>query len=346
MTSEAPERRYLVDPPPPDIIGDPGLAEALDAPARRYLVDPPPPDIVGDPVLAAALQSDEPQPDDELPAGADPERPPLDPGPGVPLDNQAIYAIVREVARAESGDALYRAVSSDAHGLRFGLLRFDQASGRLGTVLRLMRGRDPETFDAIFGPGAEALVEVTGAATAAERSEPVDGEALSDEVWLARFTRAGDVPAFQAAQNEAAIEHLFRPALPIALGFGLATDRALALVFDRVVVLGLGAGLRWIAAAAGPLRTAEQRVAALDAVGAEDVAAFRARAGIEPAAAAFDVATHAALVAELRRRGRTPLPSAADLIGRMVAAADGDARRRLERLRDSAWFTDVLHSGG
>lgn len=287
--------------------------------------------------------------DDEDPAGEPPAMAQV-----AALDTQAIYRIIREVALADSGEALYSAVSADreyqtsAHlayqsrrfGLGFGLVLFTQESGRLGSVLRLMRQRDPASFEDIFAANAEALLAVTNAATTEARLAPVGGEPLWSQAWTERFRRAGEVAAFQAAQNEEAIEGQFRPMLRVAADLGLTSDRALAMVYDRVVTRGLGGGLRWVVSAAGVLRTMSQRQTALRLVGANDVLAFQQAVAGLPKDGRFGPATHAALVAALRERDLVPLPTTAELIARLVAAADGTARTRLERLRDSQTLSD------
>jgi hypothetical protein len=158
-----------------------------------------------------------------------------------------------------------------------------------------------------------------------------------------RFRRAGAVTAFQAAQNEEAIEGQFRPMLKVAFGLGLTTDRALAMVYDRVVTRGLGGGLRWVVEAACPLQTAAQRAQALGALGFKSVAQFQASVSLVQNGR-FDPRTLAELTDALRRAGSIPLPAASELTGRLVAAATGPARQRLARLRDSAGFKDVSYN--
>jgi hypothetical protein len=276
------------------------------------------------------------------------------------LDNPQIYQIIREVAITDSGDDLYGAVSADREyqtpdhpayrrrhfGLGFGLVLFTQESGHLGSALRLMHQRDPARFAEVFGPNADALLAATNAGTAEERLRPVGGEVLWGPGWIERFRRAGAVPAFQAAQNEQAIEGQFRPMLPIAFALGLSTDRGLAMAFDRVVTQGLGGGLRWVVRAAGPLRTAAQRAHALEVLGFDDLFQFQAAICAVPATGRFGPETQAALVGALRRQGVIPMPTADELMGRLVAAATGTARRRLIRLRDSTNLTDFAYDPG
>jgi N-acetyl-anhydromuramyl-L-alanine amidase AmpD/V8-like Glu-specific endopeptidase len=272
----------------------------------------------------------------------------------VELDNLSIYKIIRAVAQAHSGDDAYSAISPDLEfitsgnpayqkrqfGLGFGLLLFTQESAHLGSVLRLMKQRDAGQFAEIFGPSSEELLTVTNAPTPEQRLQNVGGEPLWSDGWIQRFRRAGAVPVFQAAQNEQAIEGLFRPMWKTASNLGCITDRSLAMAFDRVVTRGLGSGLRWLTEAAGPLRTAAQRAFAIAELGYRDLAQFKVSVGLG-GNGNFTSQAHAALVGEMRRQGRTIVPSPEDLIARMVAAADGPAKQRLIRLRDSDQLQDV-----
>jgi hypothetical protein len=116
------------------------------------------------------------------------------------------------------------------------------------------------------------------------------------------------------------------------------------MVYDRVVARGVGGGLRWAVEAAGPLRTAAQRAGALALLGAPDLASFQASAGLARRDGRFGPETHAALAAALRRQGKVPVPSATELSALLVAAAAGNARERLVRLRDSEAFSDTPYA--
>ena len=100
-----------------------------------------------------------------------------------PLGTQEMYRIIREVAQADSGTDLYSAVllpptgSVVGPGLAFGLVLFTQGSGRLGSVLRLMKKRDPALFSQTFGPDAPALLRDDRLRDARGPSEPRGGEA-------------------------------------------------------------------------------------------------------------------------------------------------------------------------
>jgi hypothetical protein len=316
---------------------------------RRF--SPPPPDVrhpvgVIEPPVAAALATDPEGYVEELGDAEDPEHPTAWPPAAAVLDNEAIYRIIREVAAAWSGEAGYGAVAADPDlGLRVGLVLFPQASSHLGSVLTLMWRRDPAAYAEVFGPAAEELLATASDRDPAGRLRPVAGEPLTSAGWMERFRRAGAVAAFQAAQNEEAIERQFRPMLAVVGKLGLSTDRGLAMAYDEVVAHGFGAGLRRVVHAAGPLRTAAQRAHALAMLGSADLASFQTSAGLA-ASGRFGPETHAALVDALRRQGQASLPDPVELECRLVAAAEGQARERLLRLRDSAALSGAVYQLG
>jgi hypothetical protein len=373
LTIDRPGRALGADddvPEPPSATGQypdpvwagPGLAAAAglddDVPEPPSATGQYPDPVWADePGTAAAAQSlaeagmpsglgvKEPGWADALGDAEDAEHPEDDPA-GPALGNQDVYRIIREVAVVDSGDDLYAAVVADPAGLAFGLVLFTQASGQLGAVLELMRARDPAVFAEVFGPESDALVATANAATPVDRLAPVGGEPVWGPGWAERFRRSGAVPAFQAAQNEYAIEGLFRRVLPIAAGLGLTSDRGLAMAFDRVVARGPGGGARWLVETAGPLRTRRQRAHALTMLGFTDLAAFQASVAGPRADGRFGPDTHAALTGALRRQGEAPMPTPADLCGRLVAGAAGPARSRLVRLRDSTTLNDTVFAIG
>jgi hypothetical protein len=320
---------------------DPGVAVAQEAPALVWRL---PPDVAPasplTPANGAAPAAQALDWRDDV--GSEPsfDRPAVV-TPAATLDNNAIYRIVREVAYPLSGDDLYAATEADEQlGLLYGLVLFPQASVHLGSVLRLMRARAEAVFLDVFGAAADELLAVTGAPTPTARLQPVERRFLWQEPWLSRFRRAGAVPAFQAAQNEEAIEHQFRPMLRPALELGLATERGLAVAYDAVATRGVGGGIRWLVESAGPLATDRQRTHALSLLGFASVAAFQASVEWLPQDGVFGPETHAALVGALRRQGDLPLPTANDLVLRLVDAAEGDARLRLEQLAGSSALDD------
>lgn len=274
---------------------------------------------------------------------------------GAPLTIEAIYPIVREVAVADSGDDAYSAVRRDREfqtqghaayqrrhfGLSFGVVLFTQESGRLGRVLRLMHQRDAAEFARLFGQHADELLNVTNAATPEERLRPVGGEVLWQPTWVDRFKVAGREQFCQNAQNEEAIEGLFRPMLNTASKLGLTTDRALAMVFDRVVVAGVGQGTEWVIEHACPFRTERHRTHALQVTGHSNVESFQT-ANQMPSSGVFTHHTLAALTEAVRRTETIPLPGPDELVARLTVAATGSARKRLDRLRLSDRLTDTV----
>jgi hypothetical protein len=240
-------------------------------------------------------------------------------------------------------------------GLSYGLIQFTQDSGGLGQLLQMMRQRDPARFREIFGPDADALVEVTtrrgpsGRQVPGGRSvrvQPVGGADLWTEPWVSRFRAAGAHPPFQAAQNELAVRRFVDPLLPFAGGFGLNTERALAMVVDRGIQMGVGGARRWLTEAIGPVRTDAQRQQALGALGFPDVAAFQRASGVRRDGD-FGPVTHAALVAALRRLGPAspvPIPTREQMLDAIVARADAAAvfwRARPRTIRTSPQFADA-----
>ena len=278
--------------------------------------------------------------------------------PQLPLDYQEIYRIMREVAVPYSGDALYSAVSRNLEyttqgnpayqqrqfGLGFGFLLFSQASSHLGSLLQIMQRREPELFGEIFAPHAEQLLTTLNAATAEERLQLVGDVPLWSDSWVEKFRRAGEVPAFQAAQNEEAIENIFYPMLPIAYDLGFVTDRSLAMVFDRVLTHGLGAGLRRVVAASGILATGVQRAVGLELLEFQQLADFQASISDLPQSGVFDVETYAAMVNSLRAASLVPLPTTRELQQRLINQAQNGSKIRLQRLADLSSFDDIVYA--
>lgn len=167
----------------------------------------------------------------------------------VTLDHQEMYQIIRAVAAGIAGDALYEWVdTSDAaqEGVRVGFVGFRQGRGELGALLQVMQRRDPSLFAVVMGQHADELIRITTATQHETRLQPVGGHPLWHEEWTARFRQAGQHPAFQAAQNETAIEEQLRPMLSAARELDLRSARGLAILYDRVVVLGLADATTWV----------------------------------------------------------------------------------------------------
>lgn len=139
--------------------------------------------------------------------------------------------VIDYVARGESGGAYWaQNRNSDGQGLSFGLIQWTQKSGSLGRLLRAMRAVDAAAFDRIFAPDAGTLLAVTTSNSETVRlSLP-----LWQEPWTARFKAAGQHRPFQEVQAYAARTGAgWKAALEIAGIFGVQTERALVLFFDR-----------------------------------------------------------------------------------------------------------------
>jgi V8-like Glu-specific endopeptidase/N-acetyl-anhydromuramyl-L-alanine amidase AmpD len=293
----------------------------------------------------------------EVGEAPDPERQASASPAAIPLTNQAMYEIIRQISAEHSGDSLYSAISTDREfatpghgayqkrhfGLGFGILLFTQESGQLGAALQLMHDRDSEQFSRIFGADSDTLLAVTNAGTREARLQPVGGENLWNPTWVSRFQAAGSYPLFQAAQNEQAIEGIFRPLLHVAGGFGLVTDRLLAMALDVAVSRGVGGAVRWLAHHIGPFETSAQRYHAIEALNVDNLVDFQAEVGWTPQDGQFGPETHAALAGAIRRLDLIPLAKTSDLACRMVAVAEGVLKQRLLRLRDSQSFTDQVY---
>ena len=238
-------------------------------------------------------------------------------------------------------------------GLSFGIAEFNQDAGTLGQLLRLMQEREPETFVAVFGDAANALVATTTAPGPSSehveggrgpRVQPVANADLWDEPWLSRFRAAGAVPAFRAAQNQLAAELYLAPMLTVAAGFGLTSERALCMVLDRAIALGEQGGKRWIADTVGPVRTHALRYKALAALGFDSVEAFQASVPGLLNDGEFGPVSHATLTAALRRLGAAsplPLPDTRQAIEDMARRGQGeDGAARLVRLAAAPELSD------
>jgi hypothetical protein len=281
-------------------------------------------------------------------------------GDGQPLTVRRKFEILLPVAAYESGDRRYSAVLGSVehddpshaaygrvhHGLHWGLVLFTQRSGTLGKVLAACERRDAARFLQTFGASQAArLVQVASAASPDARLAPVGGALLWTRSWSDRFREAGRVPAFQAAQNEIAIEHYFDRNLGFASALGLMTDRALAMVFDRAIHMGIAGSRQWILQTVSPITDDARRAAALQALGHADLAAFQRASGLAPTGR-LGTQTHAALLGALRALGaQAPFapPTVPDMLDKLVAAAAGRRfERRIRELRSLATYSDAV----
>ncbi|HEU4561501.1 MAG TPA: hypothetical protein VFS20_26845 [Longimicrobium sp.] len=288
----------------------------------------------------------------------------------VPLDVAEKVRILRVVAKAESGADGYTAINPDNEyndpghpayhryhiGLSWGFIQFTQRGGALGRVLAAIRRREDtlgaalpaeHRMAALFGPHWNDLLRVTCAGDEEARVAPVGGKVLWEREWTDRFRAAGRVPHVTWAQNEIAVTDFVDLNLRFAHWLGFDNARALAMLFDRCIHMGNGGGTSWIMRSCGPVRTDEERRAALAALGHADLRAFQqSQAPHLTVDGKWGPKTHAALVAALRALGsRSPvaIPSRDAMLQRLADASAGTRfQRRLTALHTNrADFDDA-----
>jgi hypothetical protein len=241
-----------------------------------------------------------------------------------PLGIPATIALLTKLGRQFVAPEGYKAASLDGQGLRVGFVGF--RGPLVPKLLGLMRKRDAAAYRATLGTDAETLP--------------------ASEDTVARLRAAGGYTLFQAAQNELAARAFVRPMLGFAGGFGLDTERALAMVVDRALELGPREARTWIARAISPIQTDAQRQQALGALGFQGVPEFQRAAGVKRDGD-FGPKTQAAMVAALRRLGPgSPIsvPTREQMMDTIVARADAEAapwRQRPRVIRTSQEFGDV-----
>jgi hypothetical protein len=294
-----------------------------------------------------------------------------------PLRVEDKLRLIQAIAPFESGHDSYAAINADGEfagrfphhpatgryhiGLSYGIVQFTQDSGSLGRLLERMRSRDAARFREVFGPHADDLVNLTNrpgppsresADGRSARVQPLDGSDLWQEPWLARFRHAAAPDLFgsgrqlfNGAQNELAAEQYLNPMLRFCAWLGFNTDRALAMVLDRAVQMGIGGAQRWIMDAIGVAATPALRQQALAALGHASVEAFqRATPGLRNDGH-FGPQTHAALVAALRQLGERspiPVPTTRQMLETLARrAASTRWARRTQQLFESTSFQDT-----
>jgi hypothetical protein len=267
------------------------------------------------------------------------------------------FRLAQPAAQFESGPAGYEAINADGefndpthaayqrkhYGLHWGILQFNQRSGALGRVLVACERRNPAKFREAFGPERDRLLRVTTAEDEESRLQPVGGTLVWQEPWLSRFRAAGRIPEFQAAQNEVAIEGYFDPNLAFASALGFDTDRALAMLYDRVVDLGNRGGRSFVIDAVTPLKDAAAIASALRAIGHDSPQSFQRSLGLAESPA-LGAKAHAALLQALRaaKSSPVPVPDLPHMQDALVAASRGRRfEQRVSSLRTSTQLSDV-----
>jgi hypothetical protein len=270
--------------------------------------------------------------------------------------------ILERVGALESGND-YSAINADGEyegrfgtdhpayhhyhvGLSYGFIQFTQDSGKLGQLLRLMQSRDQDAFSEAFGPDASQLIAVTTSPGPPSRKspegrsprvQPVAGADIWQEPWVSRFRAAGRNTSFQAAQRELAATGYLDPMLEFAGWLGLDTERALTLVADRSVQMGVGGAKRWIVSTVGPINAPAVRQQALTSLGFADLHSFQVSVPHLHADGDWGPNTHAAMVAALRRLGAAspvPIPTTEQMVDALLRqAATEPWHARVEALR-------------
>lgn len=296
------------------------------------------------------------------------------------LDIPEKVRILRVVGKNESGNEAYSSINADTEyntpghdafqlqhiGLSWGIVHFTQRSGMLGQVLKKAKERElallppisadgnlpvEHRFENLFGEHWQQLLNTTDPGFTTnpdDRLAPVGEGLLWQEPWLTRFRNAGSVPYIQSAQNEVAVIEYVNKIQQIANWLGIRTARGLAMLLDRVIHAGMGAGLSWIMASIEPIRNENDRRIALQAVtgNPDDLMSFQQQQGIE-ANGEWNAITHAALIGALRTMGeQSPIviPEADNLLRRLLMAAQGtDFENRLQALyNDTENFDDNI----
>ncbi|MED5431760.1 MAG: chitosanase, partial [Pseudomonadota bacterium] len=288
--------------------------------------------------------------------------------------------LIEWVASLESGEPRYAAINPDgefkgrfgrdhpyyqrAHmGLSYGIVPFTQDSGTLGQLLSAMHQRDGAYFETVFGPDWQELLQVTNASGPGSlendngrsaRVQPVAGDDLWENGWLERFRLAGAHPPFQAAQNQLAAELFLEPALALAQHLGLASQRGVAMLYDRCAQMGVSQARHYVLEQLSPMRSEAQRSAALATLMANQeeasLMAFQRAEGL-PADGQWNALTHARLLGALRERqqqgGEIPLviPGYDEMLDTLVAVARGRPwEERLTQLRTDPELSDTPYS--
>jgi hypothetical protein len=276
-----------------------------------------------------------------------------------PLEIADKVRLLQQVAGRITGPDRYSAVaapedgdSPDSLGLSWGFLLFPQRSGAIGRVLDLAVAREhrgvPHTLSRIFGPAfasVRARLDAAGDLSPDARLAAVDGRRLWEEPWLSAFREAGRQPHVQAAQNELAVREVFDGMMPIARAFQLRTPKALALLLDRAVDMGVGGARAWLMQIAGPVKSQADRDVALRALG-HDAGALEEFQNVRGLTAdgRWGPLTHAALTGALRCLGSA---SPLTILGEadVVAAIEQESRAtafadRVGEISGSADFDD------
>jgi hypothetical protein len=237
-------------------------------------------------------------------------------------------------------------------GLRLGPHQAMQDTGELGELLALMEAADHAGFAEIFGPDAQALLDVTNAEGPSgldqpggrgTRVQPVGGKDLWEDPWVERFRIAARHLPFQAAMRGQIIARRLDPVRYVISALGLENTRGTAMLLAAAIHMGVAGAMALARAAVNPFDTPARLSAALDALGYSDLGAFRAAHRLPPGDVVDDQA-HVALLAALRVLGAdspVQVPDGEAIMDALVTAAGpGTVGDALLKLRLSPAFAE------
>jgi len=294
------------------------------------------------------------------------------PPPRAELTPEAQKEILDQVAILESGDryedirlddefegragADHPAYGRHHLGVSVGRFHFNQDSGLVGEWLRMCKERDEPVLRRIMGAELDQVITVTTAvgppcsespSGRSARVQPVAGADLWREPWVSRLREVANHRPFQSEQNRLASRAFIEPMRRFAAWLGLDSARALAMIVDRAVQIGVAGARRWVIAAVSPVQTDDQRQQALFALGHPDVRSFQASQRDLAVDGQFDPLTHAALIAALRGLGGAApvqVPAQQEMLDLMVRRAEGKAwADRVRNLRRSTAIRDTTY---
>ncbi|MDQ1474764.1 MAG: hypothetical protein QOJ99_6244 [Bryobacterales bacterium] len=129
----------------------------------------------------------------------------------------------------------------DGQGFSFGALQWNIGQGTLQPMFHLLATNHADVVQSVFGDGCEVFGKMLALQKADQLQwchgiQDASGRALA-EPWNSRFFALGQTPEFQAIQLAQA-ECFHKDAVAMCKRFGVATERALALMFDILVQNG------------------------------------------------------------------------------------------------------------
>ena len=220
-------------------------------------------------------QEDVPTIEAPIPA-ADQPAPTTPTAPTLPA--ATLRRIILHATTSPGATPAYRRAQANigGRGLCFGIGRFCQSDGTLGHYLSACHAIDSAAFDDLFGEHAQAVLETTTTQDTDARLAPVGGDLLWSPDWIKRFKAAAKHSPFQDMQFKATSDVVLSPLLPLAAQYNMRSERALAIIVDRAILLGLDATRDLIQGALTPDAPEVQNIATLAGLAAASDLAGRA----------------------------------------------------------------------